>query len=72
MAWILYDWIFVLESTSFYINIHLIEETFDNVDFTCPVNVPSLVISVIRLMNYQFFTLLLRCLGNINQLICIS
>ena len=35
--------------------IHLIEIALDNIDFASFVNVPSLIVSVIRIVNYEIF-----------------
>lgn len=52
MARVLYDRIFMLEISGFDVNIHFIEETFDDIDFACFVDIPSLVVPVIRLIYY--------------------
>jgi hypothetical protein len=72
MARVLYDRIFMLVSSRLDINIHLIEEAFDDIDLTCLVDVPSLIVPVIGLVYYQFFTLFFRSIRNVDQFLCVS
>jgi hypothetical protein len=57
----------VLVSALCDIQVHFVEETFYDVDFSCFEDVPSLVISVIWIMNYQLFSLFFRSLRDVNQ-----